>query len=582
MNSMDDRYIRDSTSLGDVFLKSVQRWGSKTAMLVSNKQKFESVTYQQMGERVFATAKALHARGIRQGDRVALVGETSADWAVFDWACQTLGVMLVPVYPTLPPNQVAYIARDCGAKLGVILTPKLKVRFSEAPEIPVLCMHPEAGDDSLMAWADKSDLTREAWEEGVKSIPRDSVATIIYTSGTTGNPKGVMLTHASFIELCSSIRTTLPVDETDIWYSFLPLSHVFERFAGHILPYSIGGTVAYSTSVATIGADLLAVRPTVMMCVPRFLDAFRTRVLDTISKEKGLKKKIFYAALEQGRRKLEGEPAPFYGILDRIAMSKLRARVGGRVKFFVSGGAALPIHVSQFFRSAGIEVLQGWGLTETCAATCVTPPTKNKPRTVGPPIQGMEIKLAEDGEVLVRGSGVMVGYYNLPEQTAQVFTEDGWFRTGDIGTIDEDGYLTITDRKKDILVLANGKNVAPQPIENTLRESDLIKEIVLFGDGMEYLCALIEPEREVVKRTLEAAGHSVSEETLVTNPETRALIKAQIDKVNKKLADFEKVRRFELIDANFSIETGELTPSLKVKRGVVKERYADTIAKMRH
>lgn len=582
MTGMDDRYIRDGSSLGDVFLKSVRRWGSKTAMLVSNKQKFEPVTYQEMGERVFAAAKALHAQGIRRGDRVALVGETSADWAIFDWACQTLGVLLVPVYPTLPPNQVAFIARDCGAKLGVVLAPKLKARFAEAPEIPVLCMNPEAGDDSLLALADKSDLTRDAWEEGVKSIHRDEIATIIYTSGTTGNPKGAMLTHAAFIELCANIRSTLPVDDTDVWYSFLPLSHVFERFAGHILPYSIGGTVAYSTSVATIGADLLQVRPTVMMCVPRFLDAFRTRVLDTISKEKGLKKKLFYAALEQGRRKLEGEPAPFYGILDKLAMSKLRARVGGRVKFFVSGGAALPVHVSQFFRSASIEVIQGWGLTETCAATCVNPPSANKPRTVGPPIQGMEIKLAEDGEVLVRGVGVMVGYYNQPEQTAQVIGEDGWFRTGDIGAIDEDGYLTITDRKKDILVLANGKNVAPQPIENQLRESDLIKEVVLFGDGMESLCALIEPEREVVKRELDAAGHSYTEDTLISLPQTRSLVKAQVDKLNKKLADFEKVRRFELIDANFSIEGGELTPSLKVKRGVVKERYADTIAKMRH
>lgn len=575
---MTTDYEDRATSLGDLLRQSCEKWPDKAAIIHPTKQGRETIAYAELYERVFAFAGALHGLGLEKGDKVALFGENSLEWALADWASQTLGIVVVPIYPTLPPDQVRYIVADSGAKMllagSTVLFDKVKAH------VPVPMALLRDGDDSIAALAKGHRFDRAEWIRALESVDRADVATIIYTSGTTGNPKGAVLQHKTFIHLCHSILANLPVDHTDTFLSFLPLSHVYERMAGHILPISLGATIAYAGSLATLANDMLQVRPTVVLCVPRFLEAMRERIMENAEKQPAVRRRLFHLALRQGLRKVRGQSAPLAGVLDGLVGAKVRERTGGRLKFLVSGGMALPLHTWEFFAAFGIKVLQGYGLTETCAATSVNHPDRIRPETVGEPIEGVEIRIAADGEILVRGPSVMLGYHNLPEATAEAIDLEGWFHTGDIGTY-EDGYLKITDRKKDLIVLGNGKNVAPQPIENRLRESPYIAEAVLFGDGQPTVSALIVPDFVHVSTYCEQHGIKLvrPEQALEFDP-VRKLIKSEIDKVNKGLADFEMVRKHELAPHRFSVESGELTPSLKVRRKVVREKYRDQIAKM--
>ncbi|MFY9234459.1 MAG: AMP-dependent synthetase/ligase, partial [Fimbriimonadaceae bacterium] len=390
-------------------------------------------------------------------------------------------------------------------------------------------------------------------------------------------PKGAMLQHRAFTSLMESITSSLPIVESDTFLSFLPMSHVYERVAGQILPISCGATIAYARSIATLANDMVAARPTIMLCVPRFLEATMDRIVEGVGKQSPMKQKLFKWALAQGTARAKGGFAPFAGLLDKLVGAKIRERTGGRIKFFVSGGAALPPHVSYFYMAFRLKVLQGYGLTETTAASCVNHPDRNKPWTVGPPIPGVEVKIAADGEILIKGPTRMLGYYNMPEETAAAIDQDGWFLTGDIGEM-EDGYLKITDRKKDLLVLANGKNVAPQMIENKLKESSLISEAVVLGDGMDYCCALIIPNFEALRKQV---GSTQDDAELVASEHAKAAIKSEIDAMNKSLADFERVKRHVLLGKALTIEAGELTPTLKVKRKVIKEKYSAEIQSMK-
>ncbi|MBX7131944.1 MAG: AMP-dependent synthetase/ligase [Fimbriimonadaceae bacterium] len=562
-------------TLGELLLDSCRRWPDRTAVMVHDKSGWNSTTYKQHLANVERYASALQALGLKRGDRLVLLGENSYEWALADWAAQTLGVVTVPIYPTLPPDQAQYIATDCGAQVALVGSAALAERLKGMPDIRILGLKPLEGLDSLDAHMGGMD--HDAWTEGMKAIHPDDLATIIYTSGTTGNPKGAMLPHRAFTSLCHGIRSSLPVDENDLFLSFLPLSHVYERFAGHVLPISCGAAIAYARSITTLASDMETVKPTIMLCVPRFLESIRSRVIDSTAKQPPLKRKLFEWAMAQGIKRRNGGFAPFAGILDAIVGKKIREKMGGRLRFFVSGGAALPRHVADFYGAFNIKVLQGYGLTETCAASAFNHPDDDNPDTVGEPIEGVEFTFAPDGEILISGPSVMLGYYNLPEASAEAIDKDGWFHTGDIGEW-VGKKVKITDRKKDLLVLGNGKNVAPQLIENKLRESSYIGEAVLFGDGMEYVCALIVPDFEHLKRFAKEKGIEFKDEAeLVQNEQVRKLIKDEIDAVNKTMADFERVKRHDLLSKPFSIESGELTPSMKVKRKVVKEKYAAQI-----
>jgi long-chain acyl-CoA synthetase len=465
----------------------------------------------------------------------------------------------------LPADHSQFIAHDCQAVRAFVQDAKLAAKL---PDVSVTLFHEVPGE---------AGLSDEEWEARIDSVALDDLATIIYTSGTTGVPKGAMLTHRAFVELCDGIMRTIEINHRDTFLSFLPLSHVYERFAGHILPVACGATIAFTASAATIAGDLQKMQPTIMTCVPRLLDAFKGRIVDSVRKDSPVKQRLFNLALDQGLKRSKGQFAPLFWLTDRLVGQKIRDRMGPKMRFFVSGGAALPTHVSDFLIAFGVNVLQGYGLTETCAASSLNRPENNRPWTAGEPLMGVEMKIAPDGEILIRGSGLMVGYYNLPEATAQVIDAEGWFHTGDIGEFDGPS-LKITDRKKDILVLGNGKNVAPQAVENRLKESVWINEAVVFGDGMEYCVALVVPEFDRFRDLL--GRKDANSDELAADPAVRDKIKQEVDAANKQMADFERVKRHYVVPKPFSVDDGELTPSLKVRKRVVKDMYADALKSM--
>ena len=559
--------------MGHLLQLTCREWADRTSHRVPQKGgTYKDIKYRELWEIVRGYAGALRELGLERGDRMAIFSENSFDWMMTDWAAQTLGVVPVPIYPTLPSDQALFVFQDCGAKIALCGSTELMARL--AGERTMLL-------GELADKAKSSTISDEDWQPLIDAVQFEDIATFIYTSGTTADPKGAMLSHRALTRMMMHIRDSFDLTENDTWLGFLPLSHVMERVNGHFLPTAIGATQCSAGSLASVGADMLKVQPTMVPVVPRFLDAMRSRIIDAMKKESGLKQKLFQMAMDQGKRKFLGQPAPLYGLTDALVGKKIRARTGGRLRFMVSGGAALPAHVAEFFGGFGILVLQGYGLTETCSGICVNQPDDSDYRTIGTPLSGVEMKIADDGEILIRGDCLMTGYYNRPEDTANAIDPEGWFHSGDIGERRADGKFLITDRKKDILVLGNGKNVAPQPIENLLKESVYIQEAVLFGDGMEYCCALIVPDWAHVRTYAQQQGvQGGNEADLMAAEPVRQLIKAEVAAANKKLADFQKVKRFELVQGPFSVEGGELTPSLKVRRRVVKERYLDLIQGM--
>lgn len=557
----------DVQSLGGIIRRSCTQYPTKAALILPTKPSRTTITYADLWMRIRFFALGLQQMNLQRGDKICIFSENSWEWSVMDWAGQCLGLVVVPIYPTLPGDQAAYIVNDCGAKAVFAGSDKLRKLLDGLTNASrhILEEFAQSVDGKPIDEAELNTLI-----DGAK---QEDVATIIYTSGTTGNPKGAVLPHRCFVGLCANIKAALPVDDRDVWVSFLPLSHVFERYGGHVFPMSVGATVGFSSGAVTLGNDLRDIRPTLMMCVPRLLESIMEKIVDSVRKQSPTKQFLFNLARSQGQKRFHKQFAPLYGVLDRVVLEKVRERTGGRLRFFVSGGGALPHHVAEFYGSLGIQILQGYGLTETTAATSINHPDNNRPETVGEALPGLEMKIAADGEILIRGYSVMDGYYNLPAATAEAIDAEGWFHTGDIG-VQEGMFFRITDRKKDLLVLGNGKNVAPQPIENKIRESRYIQEVALFGDGQAYVAALIIPSEDHIKEFAHEAGVTSSDFAgLCALPAIRDLIEKELKRVNQTSADFERVKRFEIISTPFSIEGGELTPSLKVKRKVVREKY---------
>lgn len=563
-----------SKSLPQMLCDVASRYPDNVAMEFYENGKIRPILYRELIPIIRAYAGAVASVGLAKGDRVVIQSENCVEWALFDWACRSLGVIVVPIYPTLPADQSQYILRNCGASVVVAGDEDQAKKTQGVDGVKVVLL-----DEIKNLAEQKSKMpSEEDWRNSIQQIDPQEVATIIYTSGTTGDPKGAMLSHANFTDLCESISRWWPVDSRDKFLAFLPMSHVYERVAGQCLPLALGGTIAYAQSLRTLGNDIVTFKPTIILAVPRVLEAVRDKILDGISKQPKLNQRLFHWTLEQGRRKMQGRSAPFHGLLVKIVGQKVRERLGGRIRFLVSGGAAMPKAVAEFYLPLGITVLQGYGLTETTAVTSVNHPDNNRYETIGQIIPGIEAKLAEDGELLIRGISRMIGYYNLPKETAEAIDGEGWFHTGDIAEKEGDFYKII-DRKKEIIVLGNGKNVAPQMIENRLRESEYIADAVVIGDGMDHISALVVPNFEALRRyAKEHGGASLSDQELIDAEPVRSLIKAEITRINGTLADFEKVKKHALLDRPFSIEAGELTPSLKVKRRVVNQKYKDLIS----
>jgi len=553
----------------------------------------------EMVDRVRRTARALENLGVEPGDRVALMAENGPHWPTVDFAALCRGAASVPIYPTLLPEQVAYIVADSGAKVVVVQTAEqlagLREHRDRIPGVQKLVLidgEPGGDDgattlDALLAGGADADPT--AFEEHARRTAPDDLASLVYTSGTTGQPKGVMLTHRNFVSnICTAMGLVdFRADQTSL--SFLPLAHVFERMIDYCYFYK-GVSIAYAESVQTVPQNMQEVRPHVFVSVPRVYEKFHARVQDTIAAAPPVRQKLFRWAVGVGRESLpwtlKGEhPSGLlglkYALANALVFRKLEERLGGRFEYAVSGGAPLAPDLAEFFWSVGIEIYEGYGLTETSPVISVNAPGITKLGTVGRPIPGIEVEIAEDGEILTRGPHVMKGYWNQPEATAEVIDEDGWFHTGDIGEIDADGYLRITDRKKEIIVNAYGKNVAPAPIENALKSSRYVSQAVVIGDRRKFLAALVVPDLEALTTWTKGQGIAVAgAEELIADHRVRELIAAEVAAVNEGLASYERIVAWELLPEEFSLEGGELTPTQKVKRRVIHEKYDDRIDRM--
>jgi long-chain acyl-CoA synthetase len=585
-------------TLSKAFWRSVEQHGEKPALLVKREKQYRPITYTELGRRVYAFARALHELGVRKGDRVAILAENCPEWAITDWATLCLGAITVPIYPTLTAPQVGEILRDSEPKVLVVSDKKQRRKACEAVEgtglnPQMICIEPDSGSETPsfeQMLNQPGALTESELRALVDASQPDDIITFIYTSGTTGEPKGAMLTHRNLISNIEAVLELIDWRPDDVFLSFLPLSHVFERMGGHFLPIYAGLTIAYAESLFTLANDMLEVKPTLMLGVPRFYASVMDRILASVRQMPPLRQKLFYRMLEVGKVYAqcwrEGRSAPLgvrlqHAVLDKLVAAKIRERVGGRLRYFVSGGAALPKEVAEFFHAFGILIIEGYGLTETSPVLTVNPPRAPRFGSVGKPIRGVEIKIAEDGEILARGPNIMLGYYKKPEATAAAIDPDGWFHTGDVGRHRQaDGYLYITDRKKDILVLANGKNVAPQPIENMLKQSELVQEAVVYGDGMSAPVALIVPNIDALRAFAKQAGIEADGDALLNHDAIQKRFRQELERVNRELADFQRLKGFRLISKPFSIETGELTPTLKVKRRVVAEKYAHLLQEM--
>jgi long-chain acyl-CoA synthetase len=538
-------------------------------------------------ERMRDVSLGLAALGMARGDRVAIVSESRPEWLIADLAILTAGGVTVPVYPTLAAQQARYILRDAGARMAFVSTPaqaeKIQQVRHELPALEaVILIEPAAGAaGSILTLEDvaargHARLVAEwgvakAYRDAARAIQPGDLATLIYTSGTTGEPKGVMLTHANLASNLRSSLDVLRVTQEDAALSFLPLSHAFERMVCYIY-LAAGVTIVFAEAIETVARDIVAARPTIMTAVPRLFEKLHARIMEKGSAGSAIQRGLFAWAVRTGRR-----GGLLRGLADRLVLAKIRAGLGGRLRYLVSGSAPLSTEIAEFFRGCGFNIIEGYGLTETSPVLTVNPPAAPRLGTVGRAVPGVELRIAEDGEILARGPNVMAGYYNKPEATAAAL-DGGWFHTGDIGRLDADGYLTITDRKKDLLVTSGGKKIAPQPIEGRLKASPLVGEAVLIGDRRKYPSALIVPDFAVLERRLRDLGRPpASREELAARPEAVALYQELVDTLNRDLAQFERIKRIAILPREFTIESGELTPTLKVKRKVVEERYKDTI-----
>lgn len=576
---------------------TAQRFPERPALRYKRGNAYERLTYCELLKQARALRASLDALGVRRGDRVAILSYNRPEWAVCDLAIQALGAITVPIYHTLPAAQVRHYLSDSGATMIFVEDHRQLAKLDPTMERLTIAMidgHESSGIPTVadMLGQPRSDAHHDAaLDEAERSVSPDDIATFIYTSGTTGAPKGAMLSHRALLYTTEAALQFVTIDQRDVFLSFLPLCHVVERVGGYYLPLSVGAEIVYSQGPFAVAGEIAEVQPTAFICVPRLYDTVRERVTDTLTRLRPVPRRIAHWALAIGRRaakrRLDGASLALVDrvltpVADRLVLHKIRQRAtGGRVRFLVSGGAPLSPETGFFFESIGVRILEGYGLTEFPVISINRPETA-RIGSVGTPLPGVEVRLGSDGEILARGPSMMRGYHNLPEETAHVIDADGWFHTGDIGAIDTDDRITITERIKDIIVLANGKNVAPQPIEARLKESPYIAEAVLFGDGQAVVVALILPAREPVEAWAAARGIQVGWDNgaLCDSPDLHGLIKAEIAQQSEELADFERIRRFALIGRPFSIETGELTPTLKVRRRAVAEQYADILREM--
>ena len=586
-------------TLNQLFFTAVQKYDKADALQVKVNGAFQPISHRTLAERVRRTALGLQALGMKEGDRVAILSENRPEWAIADYGCLTSALTDVAIYPNLPPDQIAYILRDSGSSAIFVSTAqqaeKVRAIRRQCPTLRVVIgfggTH-DNGVDLTMAELEAKGAAAETpasiaeYRRAAEAVRPDHIATLIYTSGTTGEPKGVMLTHDNIYSNVMAGAVQIPFSGNDACLSFLPLSHIFERMAGHYLMMETGTSIAYAESIDTVPIDMQLVKPTLVLSVPRLYEKMYARVLENALSGGTIKKQIFFWARNVADRwatqKLAGRtPGGLLGVQYRLAQrlvfSKLKARTGWRLRYFVSGGAPLAAEINKFFYAAGLVILEGYGLTETSPVISVNTPDAFRIGTVGKAVPGVEIMIANDGEICTRGPHVMKGYYNKPEATAEAIDEQGWFHTGDIGQL-EDGFLRITDRKKDIIATAGGKKIAPQPIENKVKTNKYVSQAVMIGDKRKYPVLLVVPNWEQLEKWARYKNLIWTDRAqLLQMPTVHAKMEKEVKEELEGLARFEMPKKIALLEHDFSIERGELTPTLKVKRRVIDESYKSVI-----
>ena len=587
----------DKPNLVQLFQKRCALHPERTALHYKSKgaNLYFSISWAEWREKVEKTSLGLYKLGVRKGDRVAILSENRPEWAIADLAILSLGAIVVPIYPTSSPQDVSFLLQNAGVRTLFLSSlehiTRLQKEFQSTLKLDhviLFDLHHDLKNGS-MSYAALLELGRvealnnkEMYQSFVDGVSPQDLATIIYTSGTTGPPKGVMLTHGNFIANCEGAAERIKIGESDTALSFLPLSHVFERLAGYYFMIYCGASIAYAENMQTVPENMKEIRPTVCAAVPRFYEKVYARILEKVQAAP-VKKKLFDWAVRTGREVRFAKRDP--GLIQKLklfaaqvlVLNKLKAGLGGRLRFFISGGAPLSKELAEFFYAAGILILEGYGLSETSPVIAVNSPEAFSFGTVGKPLVNVEVKIAEDGEILTRGPHVMQGYYQNPEATAAVL-KDGWFYTGDIGTLDNRGFLKITDRKKDIIKTSGGKMISPQNIENTVLGDPLFSQIVVLGDKRNYLVALIVPNAAEVSRCAAEKGlEGKPLAELLKHPDILSMIEARFRNKTKDLASFEQVKYYALLDHELTQSAGELTPTLKVKRKVVEEKYREII-----
>ncbi len=593
------------TTITQMFDNLFEKYSSTDRPIIKHKVdgKYVDIKYSELRNLSHDFAAGLMNLGVKKGERVALISENRPEWVVSDIAIHILGGVDVPIYPTLTAKQIEYIFNDAGIRFAIVSNQfqlnKVKKIFNDVKTLEKVIVLSDKNvefDEKILSYA----AVRESGNQFLKKNPDyfkknktevlpSDILTIIYTSGTTGNPKGVILTHSNLVSNITSSASFMPIDDNDVLLSFLPLCHSFERMAGYYTAMSCGATIAYAESVETVRDNLAEIHPTIMTSVPRLFERIYNRIKNQVESAPAARRKIFNWAIKVGSeyakaQKAKKIPASLsfqHRIADKLVFQKLKKATGGRIKYFVSGGAALGREYGEFFEAVGLKIIEGYGLTESSPVISANRLDDYKFGTVGKPIPGVEVKIAPDGEILARGPNIMTGYWNNKKATEEAIDKDGWLHTGDIGIFDADGFLVITDRKKHMFVSSGGKNIYPQPIEGMFLQSKYIDQFVLIGDRRMFLSALIVPDFDAVREYADRNKIAyTSDEDLVSKEEIYQIIDKEVATLQKDLSNYERVRKFVLLSKPLSLEGGELTPTLKMRRKVIEEKYQNLIEEM--
>jgi long-chain acyl-CoA synthetase len=588
------------TTLNELFNSAVDRYRESEFLRFKREGRWNPLTYGEVARRVRELSLGLHALGIGSGDRVAIWSENRPEWNLADLATLAIGAVDVPIYATQALSQVEYILADSASRAifvsSAFLNQALEIK-SRLPELEFVISLDSTDtrpvveiqvlvDKGRVVYGEQPNLYDGLW----RAATPDDLVTILYTSGSTGDPKGVMLTHKNLTQnVLNTARWLGLEDRRELALTYLPFTHIFERAVWYLYAH-IGATIAYAESIETVAKNLLEVHPTAMTSVPRMFEKIYAKIIERGLSSGFPRRQIFLWALGVGRRWAErkdrGERIGIalsiaHSIADALVFKKWRQAVGGSIRIFISGGAPLAPEIAYLFLAAGLPILQGYGLTETSPSVSCNTEARNRIGSVGPVIDGVSVRIAGDGEILVKGDTVMSGYYNRPADNEEAFTDDGWLRTGDIGHIDADGFLMITDRKKDLIKTSGGKYIAPQRLESLIKSSRFVSQVVVVGNARKFASALIVPNMELLRGYAQLKGiHYNDESELLANPRIIDLIQRQIDKYTAELARFEKVKKVALLEHEFTTESGELTPTQKPRRSIIEKKYADVIDRL--